>query len=365
VVSLAGEDRRVAATVSQWDTDPWLLNTPDGTIDLKTGKMREHRPEDYITKMTSVGPDPKCKTPLWSAFLEKVTKEDKELQAFLARCCGYALTGDVSEHALFFLHGSGRNGKGVFLNTIIKIIGDYHEGAPIETFIVSTHDRHPTELAGLRGARMVTASETEEGQRWAEAKIKALTGGDIIQARFMRQDFFKFWPQFKLFIAGNHKPSLRSVDEAIQSRMNWIPFLVTIPRNERDKDLLVKLEVEWPGILAWAVEGCKQWRKVGLNPPQVVSEATKEYMLAEDAIGRWIEDCCVTDKSAWTTTELLFAAFKNWAEHANEFVGSRKRFTMMLEERGFKAERRNDRGFIGLKPDTGSGSSKGSGSGSF
>ena len=225
---LAKADRRLAATTDQWDANPWLLNTPDGVVDLKTGELRPHRPDDYLTRITAVGAGGEC--PTWKAFLNRVTGGDTELQSFLQRMSGLALTGDTSAHALFFLHGTGANGKSVFLSTVSGIALGYHKTAPIETFTASSIDRHPTDLAGLRGARVVTAVETEEGRRWAESRIKALTGGDKISARFMRQDFFEFTPQFKLIIAGNHKPGLRSVDEAIRRRFHLIPFTVTIPR---------------------------------------------------------------------------------------------------------------------------------------
>jgi len=240
VERMARSDRRLAATVEQWDADLWLVNTPDGVIDLRTGKMRKHRADDYITRMTAVAPAGAC--PLWHAFLDRITGGDKALQEYLQRVCGYALTGMTREHALFFLYGTGANGKGTFINAIAGILADYHRTAPIETFTVTYGDRHPTDLAGLRGARLVSATETDEGRRWAEAKIKMLTGGDTVSARFMRQDFFDYTPQFKLMIAGNHKPSLRSVDEAIRRRFNMLPFTVTIPEHERDQQLGDKLK---------------------------------------------------------------------------------------------------------------------------
>jgi putative DNA primase/helicase len=244
VERLARSDPRLAASVDQWDRDPWLLNTPDGTIELKTGRMREHRREDYITKITAVGPCGDC--PLWRTFLSRVTRADDELAAFIQRMLGYSLTGSTQDHALFFCHGGGANGKTVMLSTVAGILGDYHTTAPIETFTASVTDRHPTELAALRGARLVTASETQEGRQWDETKVKLLTGGDKISARFMRGDFFEFVPQFKLVIAGNHRPTLRTVDEAIRRRLNLIPFTVTIPPAERDPELTEKLKAEWP-----------------------------------------------------------------------------------------------------------------------
>jgi putative DNA primase/helicase len=184
VERLARSDPRLAASVDQWDRDPWLLNTPAGTVELsKNGLIREHRRLDYITKITAVGPGGDC--PLWRKFLTKITGGDDELVAFIQRMLGYALTGSTQDHALFFCHGAGANGKTVLLSTVAGILGDYHTTAPIETFTASTNDRHPTELAALRGARLVTATETQEGRRWDETKVKLLTGGDQISARYI------------------------------------------------------------------------------------------------------------------------------------------------------------------------------------
>src|SRR5215208_3391713 len=267
VERLAQADRRLAATVNQFDADPWLLNTPGGIIDLRSGHTHGHQPLDYLTKISGIAPNPACPIPTWTKFLNRVTARNEELIGYLKRIAGYSLTGSTREHALFFLYGLGANGKSTFINTITAAVGDYHKAAPIETFTASSHDRHPTELAGLRGARLVTANETEEGRRWAESRIKTLTGGDVIAARFMRQDFFEYLPAFKLIIAGNHKPGLRSVDEAIRRRFNLIPFTVTIPREERDLELGQKLKPEWPGILAWMIDGCMDWQRQGLAAP--------------------------------------------------------------------------------------------------
>jgi len=192
---------------------------------------------------------------------------DDQLVGFVQRVLGYCLTGATLEHALFFLYGLGANGKSVLLSTVTGILGEYHRTAPVEMLLVSKHDRHPTELAGLVGRRLVTATETEQGKRWAEAKIKALTGGDTISARFMCRDFFDYVPQFKLIVAGNHKPSLNTVDEAMRRRLNLIPFNVTIPEKDRDPHLGEKLKAEWPQILQWMIDGCLEWQEHGLSAP--------------------------------------------------------------------------------------------------
>jgi putative DNA primase/helicase len=244
---------------------------------------------------------------------------------------GYSLTGDTSEHALFFACGIGANGKSTFLNAVSGMLGEYHRTAPIETFVATQTDRHPTDLAGLRGARMVSAVETEEGRRWAESKIKSLTGGDKVSARFMRQDFFEYVPQFKLLIAGNHKPSLRTVDDAIRRRFHMIPFAVTIPPEQRDTTLGDRLKEEWPGILTWAIEGCIEWQEKGLAAPTAVLDATKKYLEAEDAINSWIDECCERDHRAWTNSTELFASWKAWADRSGEEAGSQKSFVQKLD----------------------------------
>jgi putative DNA primase/helicase len=237
------------------------------------------------------------------------------------------------------------------VNAITGCLGDYHRTAPIETFTQSHSDRHPTELAALRGARLVTAVETEEGRRWAESKIKALTGGDAIAARFMRQDFFEYVPQFKLLIAGNHKPGLRSVDEAIRRRFNLVPFTVTIPPEERDETLPEKLKAELPGILAWMIRGCTEWRQHGLDAPNAVTTATAAYLEAEDALNAWLEECAVRNPQAWTRSADLFASWAAWATRSGEHVGSLKRFVQQLEDKGFTPhrDRTQGRGFTGLR----------------
>ncbi|WP_287497596.1 phage/plasmid primase, P4 family [Pandoraea sp. CB10b_02] len=352
VERLARADRRHAATTDEWDADPWLLNTPGGVVDLRTGRQRPHDRADRMTKITTATPGGDC--PTWRQFLAEVTGGDATLQAYMQRMAGYALTGSTQEHALFFLYGTGANGKSVFVNTLATILGDYAANAPMDTFMETRTDRHPTDMAGLRGARFVAAIETEQGRRWAESKVKSLTGGDKISARFMRQDFFEFFPQFKLFVAGNHKPAIRNIDEAMKRRLHLIPFTITVPPERRDKLLQHKLLAERDGILAWAVQGCLDWQRLGrLDPPQQVVEATEEYFEAEDALGRWLDERCVRDPNAKSLTAELFADWKQWAESAGEFAGSQKRFADLLLTRGVEKWRNTVglRGFrgVGLK----------------
>ena len=337
IEKLSRSDRRVAATIKQWDTDLYLLGTPGGTVNLRTGRMRPNDPADYITKVTSVSPGGDC--PLWLSFLRRIMGGDEAMIGFIQRMLGYCLTGVTSEHAMFFLYGTGANGKSVFITTVSGILADHHVTAPITTFVQSQNsDQHPTDLAGLRGARLVTAIETEEGRKWAETKIKSITGGDKIAARFMRQDFFEFLPIFKLIIGGNNKPTLRSVDEAIKRRFHLVPFAVTIPEAERNKTLADELKAEWPGILAWMIEGCLEWQRVGLAPPEVVRVATDDYFADQDILTQWVEEQCDAEPGNEFKNEALAALYENWAAYIKKMggePGGRNSFSDRLVDKGF------------------------------
>jgi P4 family phage/plasmid primase-like protien len=348
VERMARTDRCIATAGDVWDADPWLLNTPGGVVDLRTGQMRAALPDDHMTKTTAVAPGGDC--PTWLAFLNRSLGGEAELIGFVQRMLGYALTGDTREHALFFLYGRGGNGKGVLLNTVAALLADYQTTAPAETFIDSPHERHPTDLAGLRGARLVTVTETEKGKRWAESKIKTLTGGDKVSARFMRQDFFEFIPQFKLIISGNHKPGLRAVDEAIRRRLHLVPFTIDIPAAERDAALPEKLKAEWGGILAWLIEGCLAWQRSGLQPPPAVRAATDEYLSSEDVLGTWLDERCDQGVGHWATREALFTSWSGWCRAASEFAGSQKMFLEAMRQRHFEEAKRDGvRGFRGVR----------------
>jgi putative DNA primase/helicase len=216
----------------------------------------------------------------YKRFLNEITGGNVDMQNYLQRVAGYCLTGHVSEQVLFFGYGEDQNGKSVLMRTWSGILANYHRAAPVLAFLATKSDQHTTDLAGLRGARFVSAVEVEEGRRWNEARIKALTGGDTISARFMRQDNFDFIPVMKLFIVGNCKPNLRSVNKATRRRFQLIPFNVVIPDDKRDNNLLEALQKEWPGILAWMIEGCREWRTHGLNPPKQVVDATDAYLVS-------------------------------------------------------------------------------------
>jgi putative DNA primase/helicase len=344
VERLAKAYRTLAATVEEWDAAPLLFNDTSATIDLQTGYARTPDRINYMTQKAGCQAAPVgTPHPLWTSFLNRITGNDPELSKFLQRYIGYCLTGETTEHVFVFAYGTGANGKGVFLNTIAKVFGEYAVVADMATFIDSKNDRHPTEIAKLRGSRMVVAQETQQGRSWDEAKIKSITGGDKQTARFMRQDFFDFFPTFKLFIVGNHKPRLKVVDEAMRRRLLLVPFTVQIPVAERDVNLSTKLEAEWPAILRWAIDGGLEWQRIGLAPPKAVTDATAEYFAAEDAFGQWLEDECdvkVGEMKLWDRTGDLFDAWSKHAGKAGIEPGNKKGFNELMTSRGFVAERK-------------------------
>jgi len=351
VERFAKSDPAFAVTNGFWDVDQMLLGTPRGTLDLRTGVMRPADPVDGITKSTSVAPADIANCPRWLAFLSEATGNDEELIRFLRQWCGYALTGSIREHALVFLHGGGGEGKSTFINAVSSILGHYATTAPMDTFTASRSDKHPTDLAMLRGARLVTASETEEGRAWAESRIKQMTGGDPISARFMRMDFFTFVPQFKLTIVGNHRPSLNNVDDAARRRFNIVPF--TRKPARPDPDLGAKLQAEAPAILRWMIDGCLDWQSTGLIRPGIVKKETEDYFSEQDTFAQWLSDECDCDPgNTWKmgTSKELFDSWHAYAVAANEQIGSRKSFSDNLKKRRFEIHRgtKGARSFRGI-----------------
>ncbi|MGA2638444.1 phage/plasmid primase, P4 family [Methylocella sp.] len=345
-------DRAFAVTSEMWDLDHFLLGTPDGTVDLRTGRLRQSNPDDGITKSTAVSPADAADCRQWLRFLDETTRGDAELIRFLQQFFGYSLTGNTMEHALLFGHGGGGNGKGVTLTTVGGILGDYHVTASMDMFIASAHDRHPTDLAMLRGARLVTASETEKGRAWAETRIKSLTGGDPVTARFMNRDFFTYQPTFKLFIVGNDSPALSSVDDAARRRFNIVGF--TNKPEKPDLELGDKLRAEWPSILRWMIDGCLDWQRNRLVRPKSVIAATSDYFTAQDMLGQWLDERCDCEPGNTYKTATSGEAFSDWvsyAKAAGEPPSSQKAFAENLTKRGFTKSRGHGgkRMFVGVR----------------
>ncbi|SFG41272.1 phage/plasmid primase, P4 family, C-terminal domain-containing protein [Palleronia marisminoris] len=347
VLRVAAADPGIAVAPSRWDAHPMLLNTPSGMVDLATGEIGPHDPDLLISQMTTASSGGDC--PRWSTFLHEITDGYADLQAYLARLAGYCLTGSTREQAFAFLHGHGANGKSVFLQTLASIMGNYASTATLDTFMASKSERHLTELAGLRAARLVLVPETEAGRSWAEARIKAVTGGERLRANFMRRDHFEFEPQFKLIVAGNNRPALNGVGEAMRRRLHLVPFTVTIPPERRDPRLVEKLLAERDGILGWMLAGCADWQREGLSPPSCIRAAAEEYFEEEDLIGQWIQERCICDGKHKAPAAQLFQSWKAWVEDGGYPSGSQKALGEALRARGFEPTMvRRQRGWAGI-----------------
>ena len=362
-VSLAASERRVIANPADLDTDPWAFNTFTGTIDLRTGKLRTHRREDMLTKLAPVAYDPDAQCPVWTEFLRTIFAGDEDLIDYVQRWAGYSLTGSTREQVIALCWGAGSNGKTTMQETLRRALGDYAAHTPSSTLLERDHgDAIPNDLARLRGTRLVTASETGDGRRLDEERVKAITGSDVIAARYMRAEWFEFRPNFKVWASTNHLPRVRGTDHALWRRIRLIPFSVTIADEDQDRDLPEKLTGETPGILAWAVRGCLDWQRHGLGAPEAVTNATREYRTDMDLIGRFLADCCEIKPDAEAEAGALWLAFCTWAEANHERTGTQTAFGRQLTERGFETRRQaKARKRIGLQlldadgPDDGQG----------
>ncbi len=322
--------------VEEFDADPFALNCDNGILDLRTGELRPHNRKAMHTKLSPVAYDSAATAPKWTAFLDRIFGGDASLIGFVQKAVGYSLTGDVSEQCLFLLHGSGANGKSVFLKTLTAMLADYGQTTRTETWMTKRPGGVSNDVAALRGARFVSAVETDDGQRLAEGTVKALTGGDAVRARFLFQESFEFQPQFKIWLAANHKPEIRGTDHAIWRRIRLVPFNVTIPERERNPHLDAELRAELPGVLTWAVEGCLAWQREGLGEPLAVKEATADYKDEMDMLGEFFADRCEVGDHYQATAGELFAAYESWCQSNGESKQSQKWLGLQLKERGFE-----------------------------
>ena len=341
MVDLARSD--VPVMPDELDASPDLLNTESGTIDLRTGELREHRREDLITKIAPTKYRPDAAAPTWEAFLERVLPGE-DLRAFVQRAVGYSTTGDTSEQCMFINHGGGANGKSTFQEAIAAALGDYAMRTPTEMLLARRFDGVPNDVARLKGARFVSASETEEGRRLAESRIKDLTGQDTITARFMKAEWFDFAPTHKLWLSTNHKPEIRGTDAAIWRRIRLVPWTVSIPPADQDKKLPEKLRSELPGILTWVVRGCLQWRREGLQAPDEVRKATGAYRVEMDVLAGFLADCCEFGTDHWEYAKDLYESYKRWCDENGERPEPQRKFGGRLGERGFQRDRGGSRG---------------------
>lgn len=332
----------VSVEKSEFDSHKYLYNCENGVIDLKTGKLLPHDRELLLTKMSKVSYDPEAECPNWTTFLNSIFKDSEgntnfELINFLQKAVGYTLTGDISEQVMFFLYGTGRNGKSTFINTIQTLLGDYGRQTNSDTFIKKKNENPiNNDIARLDGARFVSAVESEEGQQLSESLVKQITGGEKMSARFLRQEFFEFTPEFKVFFTTNHKPIIKNNDEGIWRRIRLVPFTVTIPKEQIDKHLPEKIAAEMSGILRWAVEGCLKWQSEGLGEPAAVVEATETYRQDMDILGPYFEENCIIHVNANTEAKKLYEDYKRWCYENDEMELKNRQFYRQLETRGYK-----------------------------
>ncbi len=333
ILKLARSEPGIPISPDELDRWPWLFNCPNGTVDLKTGKLRPHRREDLLTQLSPAEYDPAAECPTWERFLSEVFDGNSELVEFSQRLFGYCLTGVVHDHILPILYGTGCNGKSTMVNAVKHIMGkDYAIESPPE-LLMMTRGGHPTELARLFGKRLIIAMETEEGRRLAESLVKQLTGGDSISCRRMREDFWEFEPTHKVLLACNHKPVVRGTDWAMWRRLKLIPFDVVVPDDRRDKTLPEKLQRESGGILTWCVKGSLAYQRDGLGNPEAVTVATAQYRTAEDTIGEFLVECCTGGPEASAKAADLYQAY---IEFSSDKRTTRKKFGLSLQERGFE-----------------------------
>lgn len=356
MIKLAESIPSIAITHDELDRDPWLLNCRNGTLDLRTGTLRKHQAEDLLTQLVPVSYDPEATCPAWERFLAGILLRRAELINYTRRWVGYTLTGDVSEQMLLFLYGLGANGKSTFLNVLLALLGSY--GMPAAPGLLLDHrqDQHPTRIAELAGKRLVVCVEVGEGKRLAEELVKGLTGGDKQKGRFMHRDFFEFAPTFKLWLAANHKPIIKGTDYAIWRRIPLLPFEATFTDDsepKKDPQLLGKLMAELPGILSWAVRGCREWQQERLIAPEPVKRATAAYRVEMDILGKFLSDCCRIGPKLFVSSAALYTAYKEWCSENGERPVRSNDFGERLRERGFRPDtpridKKKTRGWWGL-----------------
>lgn len=331
----ATSETGVPILTEDMDRDPYLFNVANGTVNLHDGRLWPHERMETITKLAPVMFDAAAECPTFLRFLDQVLP-DLEVRRFVRRMAGYCLTGDTSEQCLFFLYGGGSNGKSTLLTVLRRMMGEYAQQAAPNLLVDRKNEAHPTEIARLFGARMVTSIEVDDGKRLAEGLVKQMTGGDPMVGRLMRENFFEWMPTHKLIIAANHQPEIRGTDYAIWRRIHLIPFTVQIPTEQRDPELPEKLAQELPGILNWALAGCAEWQRGGLGVPAAVQAATDEYRAEQDTIGSFVEDRCVVDPQAWVSSSVLYSVYSAWCEVSGTFRLGPTKFGRELTDRGFE-----------------------------
>ena len=344
MLEMASHHTNMCIPAIKLDSNPMLLGVGNGVVNLSKGRLLQNKSNWLITCYSDINYDKKAKCPTFIKFLKKIFKGDKSKIAFIKRIIGYCLTGKTDEQVYFFFFGFGANGKTTLLRVIELLLGSsLSKQTPAETLMANLQgNKQSNDLARLQSVRVVIANEVEDGSRLAESLIKQVTGGDTVTARFLFKEFFEFRPEFKLIIAGNHKPIIKSADNGIWRRTILVDFPVSIPKSEQDPALLNKLQAELPGILNWAIAGCLQWQKIGLAIPASVEVDTAEYKEEMDWLGQWIADDCKTGPNLYEKASILFNSYKAWSDFNGIHPSSAKTLGRRLVERGFKKSRRAD-----------------------
>lgn len=341
MIGLAKSEPGIPILPDEVDKDLWLLNVANGTLNLKSGELLPHKREHLLTKISPVEYRPETPCPFWLEHLNKIFQGNVGLISFLQVALGYSLTGITDERVMLLCYGKGANGKTTTIEIFADILGDYAVRTPTESILIKRESTIPNDLAALKGARFVYCSETEEGRRLAESLIKDLTGGDKISARFMRGEWFSFRPEFKLWLSTNHRPVIRGTDDAIWARLRLLPFNFQFPEEERipRSKIWERITPELPGILAWAVQGLKDWRQFGLFQPDEVRESLRGYRAEMDVLGKFLEEKCFIKKRAEVTVKELYSAYAEWCEETGERGVNQRLFSVRLGEKGFQNQR--------------------------
>jgi putative DNA primase/helicase len=336
MIALARSDERVEVDPDAFDADPWLLTVENGTLELRTGKLRDHDPADLITKLAPVRYDPHARAERFERFLSEIFERDADLIGFVQRFAGYSLTGSTEERVVAMLHGSGKNGKTTLIELLRHVLGDYAKSTDVETILAKRYSGVGNDVAALKGARFVSTSEIDKGRDLAESKIKQLTGSDTVTARFLFSEPFDFRPEFKLWISTNNRPNIKGMDNAIWDRLRLIPFGVRFEGDDLDKELPAKLHAESAGVLAWMVRGCLEWQQDGLGSAASVEAATLDYRADMDTYAAFIEECCIEGPDKSAPSKALYSAYIEWCTRNGEPTDARRTFGRTLKERGYK-----------------------------
>lgn len=341
---------RVPVLHGQFDQDKTLLNTSNGYVDLSSGILYEHDIKKMFSQQADVDYTDNIDCPEWSEFLDQIFDNDQELIHYIQKAVGYSATGNIKEQVMFILYGNGRNGKSIFIDTISDILGTYAKSMQADSIMVRQNSSGAnSDIARLESARLVTSSEPNEGVRLDEGLVKQLTGGDKVTARYLYGKEFEFKPQFKLWLATNHKPIIRGTDDGIWRRLMLIPFKVQIPTDKVDKDLKYKLQRESIGILNWIVEGALMWQREGLNPPASVTNASRQYREEMDVISLFVDDCCEVSDSYRAPAGEIFKKYQSWANENSEYSMSKQKFGREMRQKFEMKKTMNGRFYLGLK----------------